>query len=173
MKWNLPCSPGVHASGASTRAARCAGQYPVAQRQHHPIVLISPLPSQQDDMYTYHSQILKRSRLLNIPECLLQIFELLVNHTLGLLSTLDGLHFERLNRLNLAAHIVRRRLEGLELLLNIVNDGRVLQLATVRCEVDGLGQLGQLLEFAAGVVVALFEGDEGVSCVPAKAELAG
>jgi hypothetical protein len=170
----LPCSPGVHASGASKRAARCAGQCLVAQPQHHPTPFISPHAiTIRISISTYHSEILKRPSLLNVPQRLLQILQLLINHGLGVLRALDSLGLERLDGLDLAAHVVRGRLEGLELLLDLVDDGRVLERAAVSGEVDRLRQLRQLLNLAAGVIVALLEGDEGVGCIAAQAELAG
>jgi hypothetical protein len=120
---------------------------------------------------TYHSQILKRPGLLNIPQSLIQILQFLINHTLRILSALDSLRLKRLNRLQLSAHIIRSGLESLELLLDGIDDGAVLELAAVLGEVDGGGLLGQLLELAAGIVVALFEGEEGGGCVAAEAEL--
>lgn len=59
------------------------------------------------------------------------------------------------------------------MVLDLVNDGLVLEgLAVVR-EVDGLGLFGQNGHFAAGIVVALLEGLEGCCGLAAKAERAG
>lgn len=172
----MPCNLGVRASDASRQAAQCAGQYQVVQPQHHPIPIIStslsPYPNQSSTS-TYHSQILKRPRLLNIPQRLVQILQLLIDYTLRLLSALDSLRLKRLDRLQLPGHIVRSRLEGLELLLDGVDDGAVLELVAVLGEVDGGGLFRELGELAAGVVVALFEGEEGGGCVAAEAELGG
>lgn len=43
------------------------------------------------------------------------------------------------------------------MVLDLVDDGLVLQDAAVVGEVDGLGLLGQDLDLAAGVIVALLE----------------
>jgi hypothetical protein len=54
--------------------------------------------------------------------------------------------------------------------LDLVDDGLVLQDAAVVGEVDGLGLLGQELDLAAGVVVALLEVLERSGGLAAKAE---
>lgn len=59
------------------------------------------------------------------------------------------------------------------MLLNVVDDGGVLENAAVVGEVDGVGLLGQLGELAAGVVVALLEGDERVGGGALEGQLAG
>jgi hypothetical protein len=93
----------------------------------------------------------------------------LINNRLSFLRALNSLRLKRLNGLDLPVYIIRGWLESLELLLDLVHNGRVLQLATVCGEVDGLRQIGELLDLAAGIVVALLEGDESVGCVSAEA----
>jgi hypothetical protein len=69
----------------------------------------------------------------------------------------------------LPAHIICLGLESIELLLNIVDDGLVLEDAAVVLEVDGLRLLGEDGDFAARVVVALLEGLKGSSSVAFEA----
>ena len=56
------------------------------------------------------------------------------------------------------------------MVLDLVNDGLVLQDAAVVGKVDGLGLLGQDLNLAAGVVVALLEGLQRGGGLAAEAE---
>lgn len=56
------------------------------------------------------------------------------------------------------------------MLLDLVNDGLVLQHAAVVCEIDFLGRFGEDLDTAAGVVVALLEGLERGGGLPSKTE---
>jgi hypothetical protein len=71
----------------------------------------------------------------------------------------------------LPAHIICLGLESIELLLNIVDDGLVLEDAAVVLEVDGLRLLGEDGDLAARVVVALLELLESGSSVALKAQL--
>jgi hypothetical protein len=59
----------------------------------------------------------------------------------------------------------------LEGALDFVDDRRVFQLAAVEGEVDILGVFGELLKLAAGVIVALLKGNEGVGCRAFESEL--
>ncbi len=119
---------------------------------------------------TYHSQLIKRPRTLNIPQRLLQILQLLINLPLRLLRTLHSLRLKSLNRLNLSIHIILLDLEVIELFLDIGDDVGVAEGVAVGGEVDGLGLLLEELDAAACVVVALFEVGEGVGCAAAEAE---
>jgi hypothetical protein len=58
----------------------------------------------------------------------------------------------------LSVNIVRRGLEGAEVLLNLVDDGLVLQDRAVVREVDLGGLFGELLDATAGIFIALLEG---------------
>ena len=111
---------------------------------------------------TYHSEILKRPGRLNVLQRCLQITDLRIDSALGLLRALHSLCLESLDGLDLPAHIVLLDLEAVDLLLNIVDDGGVLEEGAVVGEVDFLGLFGEKLNPAARVVVALFECDEGV-----------
>jgi len=122
---------------------------------------------------TYHSELIKRPRLLNILQCCLQILQLQINTSLGRLGILHSLCLKSLNRLNLSPNIVCRRLERIEMLLNLVNNGLVLQNRTVVCEVDFGGLLGELGYSATGILVALLEGLEGGGGLAAKTEGGG
>ena len=89
-------------------------------------------------MSTYNSEIVEWPGLLNVLEGLLEIAQLLVNDGLGLLCALDGLGLESLNGLDLPSYIVCLGLECVELLLDVVDDGLVLEDAAVVGEVNGL-----------------------------------
>lgn len=122
---------------------------------------------------TYHSEILKRPSSLNVLKGLVEVNQLSLNLTPGLLSGLNSLSLKGIDSLNLAANIVRSGLEGLERALDLVDDGLVLQDIAVVREVDGLGLLGQNLQLAAGLIVTLLEGLEGGGCLATEAEGAG
>lgn len=157
--------------GAWKRAVRCVGRCPVVQRQHHPRNQISWVQSIIRHANTYNSEILERPGLLNVFQCLVQILQFLINDTLRLLGALDSLCLESLNGLHLSLNIIGGWLEGLELLLDIVDDGLVLEDAAVVGEIDGRGLLLELLDLSASVVVALLECNEGVGCAAFETEL--
>lgn len=119
---------------------------------------------------TYDSEILERPGLLNVLEGLVEVLELHVDLVLGRLGVLHSLNLEGLDGLELPVDIVRGRLEGGEALLNLVDDGLVLQHGAVVREVDLGGLLLEGLELAAGVIVALLEGMEGGDGLAAEAE---
>jgi hypothetical protein len=110
---------------------------------------------------TYDSEILKRSSLLNVLQCLLQIFQLQINTALSLLRVLHSLRLKSLNCLNLPRNIVGRRLEGAEVLLDLVNDSLVLQDRAVVGEVDSGRLFRKSLDTASGIFAALLEGLKG------------
>lgn len=56
------------------------------------------------------------------------------------------------------------------MVLELIDDGRVLQDAAVVAEVNGLGLLGQDLDLAASLVVALLESLERGGGLAAEAE---
>jgi len=174
---NIPCSL-VRPSVPWRRVGRSSHQYPDGQQQPHPVTQgtnISPglESSTHQPRNTYHSEVLERSSLLDVLQRLLQILQLDINTALGLLGALDSLHLEGLNRLDLSGEVVRRGLEGLEVLLDLVDDGLVLQDRAVVREVDGRRLLRQRLHPAAGIFVALLERLEGGYGLPAETERAG
>lgn len=59
------------------------------------------------------------------------------------------------------------------MLLDLVDDLGVFEDRAVVPEVDGLGLVGEHLDFAAGIVVAFFEGREGGGGAAAEVELGG
>jgi hypothetical protein len=120
---------------------------------------------------THHSQIGKRPGVLDVLQRLLQVAELLVDDALGLLGALEGLRLKRLDGLDLPAHVVRLGLEGAKLLLDVVDDGLVLEDAAVVLEVDRLRLLREDRHFAARIVVALLEGLQGGGRVAFEAQL--
>jgi len=122
---------------------------------------------------TYHSEVLERPGGLDVLQRLLQAVQLLVDLALGLLGVLDGLSLKRLDGLELAVQVVRRRLEVLEGVLDLVDDGLVLEHPAVVVKVDRLRLLRQHLHLAARVVVALLERLERGRRLPAETQRAG
>lgn len=121
--------------------------------------------------YTHHSEVLERTSRLNVLKSLLKILQLRINLALGLLRALHSLGLESRNRLDLPLNIVLLGLESVELLLDVGDDVLVLQEAAVVGEVDGLRRLGEDLDFAARVIVALLEVGEGLGGIASQAEL--
>ena len=122
---------------------------------------------------TYDSEVLEGTGSLDVLQSLLQVHQLGVNLALSLLSVGNGLGLEGVNGLKLAGNVVGGRLEVLEVVLDLVDDGLVLQdLAVVR-EVNGLGLLAEDLDLATGVIVALLEGLQGSGGLTAEAEGGG
>lgn len=123
--------------------------------------------------HTYHSEVLERPSALNVLQGSLEILQLCVDLALGLLGALHSLRLESLDALDLALDVVLLHLEAAHLLLDVVDDGLVLEDAAVVAEVDRLRLLGEDLDPAAGVVMALLEGLEGLSGTATEAELLG
>lgn len=119
---------------------------------------------------THHSEVLEGPGSLNVLKSLLKVLKLSIDLGLGGLGALDGLSLVGLDGLDLAVDVVLLDLEGVELLLNVVDDGGVLQDGAVVGEVDLLGLLGQDLDLAARIVVALLEGLEGLGGGATEAE---
>lgn len=122
-------------------------------------------------MNTYHSEVLKRPSRLNILQRLLQVLQLRVYLALGLLRALHGLRLKSLDGLDLTADIVLLDLEAAELLLKIIDNSLVLEDGAVVAEVDLLRLLGEDLDLAARVVVALLEVGEGLGGAAFEAKL--
>ena len=120
--------------------------------------------------YTHHSEVLEGPGSLDVLKSLLKVLELSVDLGLGLLGALDSLGLVGLDGLDLAVDVVLLDLEGVELLLNVVDNGGVLQDGAVVGEVDLLGLLGQDLDLAARIIVALLEGLEGLGGGATEAE---
>lgn len=108
-------------------------------------------------LQTYHSELIEGPCRLDVGQRLLQVLQLEVDLLLGELGVLDGLGLKSRDGLELAGNIVCCGLEGLETLLDLVDDGLVLEHGAVLGEVDLGGVLRQLLELALGVVVARLE----------------
>lgn len=119
---------------------------------------------------TYHRELVERTGSLDVLEGLLQVGQLGLNAALGLLGALNSLGLESVNGLELAVHVVGRRLEGLEVVLDLVDHSLVLEVLAVEGKVNGLGLLGKNGELAAGIIVALLEGLQGGSGLAAKAQ---
>lgn len=119
---------------------------------------------------TYHSEVLEGTGSLDVLQGLLQVDQLSLNLALGLLSVLDSLGLEGIDGLQLAVDIVGGGLEVLEVVLDLVDDGLVLEDVPVVGEVNGLRLLGKDLDLAAGVIVALLEGLERSGGLAAEAE---
>jgi len=120
---------------------------------------------------TYDSEILEWASLLDILQCLLQVLKLQINSVLGGLSVLDGLALEGLDGLDLAADIVSDWLEGLEVILYRINNSLVLEDGAVVGEVDSRRRLGELLESATRILIALLERLEGGDGLAAESEV--
>jgi hypothetical protein len=133
-----------------------------------PVVLESYHPGN-----TYHGELIKWSRLLNILQRLLQILQLQINTSLGLLGIFQSLRLKSLNRLDLSPNIVCRGLEGIEMLLNLLDNGLVLQNRTVVYEVDFGGLFGELGHSATGIFVALLKSLERGNGLAAETEGGG
>lgn len=122
---------------------------------------------------TYDSEILEGTGSLDVFEGLLEVDKLGLNLALGLLGVLDGLGLEGVDGLQLAADVVGSGLEGLEVVLDLVDNSLVLEGLAVVGEVDGLGLLGQDLDLAAGIIVALLESLQGGGGLAAQTKGAG
>ena len=123
--------------------------------------------------HTHNSQILKRSRRLDVLQRRLQFSQLVINLALGLLRALDRLHLKCLDGFDLPVQIVRGRFERLEVAFDLVYDAGVVKGAAIVLEVNGLGLRLQQVEFAACVVVTLLEGLEGGCGLTFEAEGGG
>lgn len=121
-------------------------------------------------MYTHHSEVLEGPGSLDVLQRLVKVLQLSVDLGLGLLSALHGLGLVGLDGLDLATDVVLLDLEAVELLLDVVDDGGVLEDGAVVGEIDLLGLLGQDLNLAARVVVALLEGLKGLGGGATEAE---
>lgn len=141
-------------------------------RACHVIETISLHGSFLSASHTHHSEVFEWASRLNVLESLLQVPQFRINLALGLFRALHGLSLECLNGLDLPLDIVLLWLESIELLLDVGNDVLVLQEAAVLGEVDGLGLLGEDLDLAARVIVALLEVGERLGGVASQTELA-
>lgn len=120
-----------------------------------------------------NGEVLERPGLLNVLQGRGKVLQLQVDGLLGGLGILDGLGLEGIDGLELAGDVVGGGLEVLEALLDLVDDGLVLEDGAVGGEVDGRGLLGQGLDPAARVLVALLEGLKGGSRLAAETQRAG
>lgn len=118
-----------------------------------------------------HGGLVPRSCTLNVIQRLLQTPQLDRDLLLGLFRILNSHLLEALDRFNLLADIVGFGLERLEVLLDLVDHGRVLQYRAVVREVDAGGLLGEHLNPAASIVVSLLEVCERGGSAAAEAEL--
>lgn len=91
--------------------------------------------------------------------------QLHVDLALRRLSIFDGLCLERLDGFELLIKVVGGGLEGTVRLLNLVDDGLVLEDGAVMTEIDFLRGFGEDGDLAANVLVALLEGLEGGNCL--------
>jgi hypothetical protein len=115
--------------------------------------------------------LVPRSGALDVAQGLLQTAELDLHLLLGLFGVAGGDLFEFVDGSQLLGDVVAGRLEGLEVALDLVDHGLVLQQRPVVAKVDRLGLFGQRLDLAAGVIVAFLEGGQGAGGVAAKSEL--
>ena len=172
----VPCNQGL-TSDPWTPTCWSSHQLKARQQQPRPVA-IDQLPiflnqRQIQFPYAYHSELLEWSRVLNVLEGLLEVLQFKVDLVLGSLGILDSLNLEGGDGLELAVEVVGGGLEGIEAFLDLVNDSLVLEDAAVLGEVDGGRQLGQLLDLAADVVVALLEGLQRRNRLAAQAQGGG
>lgn len=159
---NLPCIQ-APASGPWRPTWRSSRQSTARQRQPRPIKVQHQYPHrhachhQPINATTYNSEVLERPGSLNVLERLLEVLEGHVDLVLGSFGVLDGLNLEGVDGLELARDVVGGGLEGGEALLDLVDDGLVLEDGAVVGKVDLGRLLGQLLNLAPHVVVALLE----------------
>jgi hypothetical protein len=122
---------------------------------HHPLrILINFRRSLRNFL---HRNLIPPSRTLNISQCLLPTPQLNLDLALRLLGIPHRHLFESLDLPDLLGHIICLGLEALEVLLNLVDDSCVLEQGAIVAEVDSGGLIGQDLDPAAGVIVALLE----------------
>lgn len=177
---NEPCIRG-RPSGLWTPAWRSSRRSKARQRRHRPVAASQHLPRPQQyypatgppASQTYHSELLEGPGLLDVGQRLVQVLQLQVDLGLGGLGILDGLGLEGGDGLELAGDVVGGGLEGLEALLDLVDDGLVLEDGAVLGEVDLGGELRQLLDPALGVVVARLEGLQGRDRLATEAQGGG
>lgn len=122
---------------------------------------------------TYDSELVKWPGSLNVLQSLLQATQLSLNLALGLLSGLDSLSLKGVNSLQLTANVVGSRLEALEVVLDLVDDGLVLEDLAVVGEVDCLREFRQNLDLATRIIVTLLEGLQGSRGLAAEAQRGG
>lgn len=122
---------------------------------------------------TYNGEVLEGSGLLDVLEGSGEVLELEVDGLLGGLGVLDSLGLEGVNGLDLSADVVGGGLESVESLLDLVDDGLVLQEGSVGGEVNRRGLLGEHLDLAAGILVALLEGLQGSDGLATEAQRGG
>lgn len=139
--------------------------------QHHVLPTRAPHPFQP--VNTYNRELLKAPCLLNVLQSLGEVLQFQVDLLLGSLGVLDSLGLKGLDSLELAVEVVCGGLESVEALLDLVNDGLVLEGGPVVGKVDGGRQLGQLLDLALGGVVTRLEGLQRGHGLPAQAERGG
>lgn len=168
----LPSDPEKPAWKSSRQwRARQRQPRPIALYQHH--VLRARIPHRVQPVNTYNRELLKAPCLLNVLQSLGQILQFQVDLLLGSLGVLDSLSLKGLDSLELAVEVVCGGLEGVEALLNLVDDGLVLEGGPVVGKVDSSRQLGQLLNLALGGVVTRLEGLQRGHGLPAQAERGG
>jgi hypothetical protein len=135
--------------------------------------MLQPSPQVSGIAKTYHSEVLEWSGLLDVLQGLCKVLQLQVDSALGLNSILDSLGLESLDGLDLATEIVGSWLEGLVVVLDLVDNSLVLKNGAVVGEVDLLWLLGKLNNAAAGLFVALLEGLEGGNGLATETETRG
>lgn len=140
-------------------------QYLGEQQQLRPVenhlISLHPFPISNQPSITYHSKILEWSCSLNVLQSLLQVLQLQIHTSLGLLGILNSLGLKSLNGLDLPSYIVCDGFEGAEVLLDLIDDSLVLEESAVVCEVDLLRLFREEGNATTGVFVALLEGLEG------------
>lgn len=122
---------------------------------HHPLRILINLRRRL--RHLVHRDLIPSPRTLDIAQRLLQTPQLHLHLSLRRLRVLHRHLLEGLDTPELLVHIVRLGLESFEVLLNLVDDLRVLEDGAIVTKVDGGGLVGELLDAAAGVIVAFLE----------------
>jgi len=106
-------------------------------------------------------QLIEGTGLLDVGKSRLELLQLDVNLCLSLLSLGNRLGLEGLNSFNVGVDIISNGLEVRHKLLDLVNDGLVLENGSVVGKVDGGGLGGERMLQTLSLAVPLAEGLEG------------
>ena len=142
IRCHLPCSQG-RANAPSIQAALFESRYQGGPPQLRPRTphryQYCDKGSEARHSDTHNGQVFKRPCCLDILQRFLQIPQFPIHSPLCLLRALHSLHLKSLDGLDLPGHIVCGWLERLEVSLDLVNNRRVVQGATVVLKIDGSG----------------------------------
>jgi len=121
LETNFAVFSSIEGSAAATSSCYAPCQHPAPCRyntEHSVLQAVS---------ITYQSKVFERSSGLDVRQGSFKISELQVDLLLGSLSILDSLNLESLDGLQLASNVILGGLEGVEALLDLVDNGLVLE----------------------------------------------